>query len=109
MKLDPSIIALKDFESIKVFWLKLARYSTAGKAPSLNASEWTLLQHGTQLSVSFTTYMNVKTNDDDIKSKIQRANSIKNSTPANWGAAYLGSLLWTRIDKNAQILVHSAA
>ncbi len=39
MKLDPSIIALKDFESIEVFRLKLARYSTAIKAPSLNASE----------------------------------------------------------------------
>jgi hypothetical protein len=40
MKLDPSIIALKDFENIVMFWLKLARYSTANKAPSLNASEW---------------------------------------------------------------------
>ncbi len=39
MKLDPSIIALKDFENIKVFRLKLARHSTANKAPSLNASE----------------------------------------------------------------------
>ncbi len=39
MKLDPSIIALKDFKLIKVFRLKLARYSTADKAPSINASE----------------------------------------------------------------------
>jgi hypothetical protein len=39
MKLNPSIIALKDFESNNVFRLKLARYSTANKAPSLNASE----------------------------------------------------------------------
>jgi hypothetical protein len=39
MKLNPSIIALKDFENIRVFRLKLARYSTANKAPSLNASE----------------------------------------------------------------------
>ena len=49
MKLDPSIIALKDFKLIKVFQLKLARYSTADKAPSINASERALdLQHGTQ-------------------------------------------------------------
>jgi hypothetical protein len=33
MKLDPSIIALKDFELIKVFRLKLARYSTAIRGP----------------------------------------------------------------------------
>jgi hypothetical protein len=39
MKLDPTIIALKDFKSIEVFRLKLARYSTANKAPSINASE----------------------------------------------------------------------
>jgi hypothetical protein len=39
MKLDPSIIALKDFENIEVSRLKLARYSTANKAPSLNASK----------------------------------------------------------------------
>ncbi len=39
MKLDPSIIALKDFENTKVIRLKLARYSTADKAPSINASE----------------------------------------------------------------------
>jgi len=51
MKLDPSIIALKDFENIRVFRLKLARYSTANKAPSLNASERARLQHGTQLWV----------------------------------------------------------
>ncbi len=38
MKLDPSIIALKDFKLIKVFRLKLAWYSTANKAPSINAS-----------------------------------------------------------------------
>ncbi len=49
MKLDPSIIALKDFESIEVFRLKLARYSTANKAPSLNASERVHSQHDTQL------------------------------------------------------------
>jgi hypothetical protein len=45
MKLDPSIIALKDFENIKVFRLKLARYSTANKAPSINASEWALFHN----------------------------------------------------------------
>jgi hypothetical protein len=39
MKLDPSIIALKDFENTNVIRLKLARYSTANKAPSINASE----------------------------------------------------------------------
>ncbi len=39
MKLDPSIIALKDLGNIKVIRLKLARYSTAIKAPSINASE----------------------------------------------------------------------
>ncbi len=39
MKLDPSIIALKDFENNNVIQLKLARYSTAYKAPSINASE----------------------------------------------------------------------
>jgi hypothetical protein len=39
MKLDPSIIALKDFENMNVIRLKLARYSTANKAPSINASE----------------------------------------------------------------------
>jgi hypothetical protein len=39
MKLDPSIIALKDFERTEVIRLKLARYSTADKAPSLNASK----------------------------------------------------------------------
>ncbi len=39
MKLDPSIIALKDFKIVKVFRLKLARYSTADRAPSINASE----------------------------------------------------------------------
>ncbi len=33
MKLDPSIIALKDFKIIKVFRLKLARYSTAKRGP----------------------------------------------------------------------------
>ncbi len=38
MKLDLSIIALKDFENIRVFRLKLAWYSTANKAPSINAS-----------------------------------------------------------------------
>ncbi len=42
MKLDPSIIALKDFKNIEVFRLKLARYSTANKALSINASEWAL-------------------------------------------------------------------
>jgi hypothetical protein len=51
MKLDPSIIALKDFGSIGVFRLKLARYSTANKALSLNASERAHLQQGTQLWV----------------------------------------------------------
>jgi hypothetical protein len=51
MKLDPSIIALKDFGSIEVFRLKLAGHSTANKAPSLNASERPRLQHGTQLWV----------------------------------------------------------
>jgi len=39
MKLNPSIIALKDFENISYFRLRLARYSTATKAPSINASE----------------------------------------------------------------------
>ncbi len=39
MKLDPSIIALKDFENITDIWLKLARYSTASKAPSIKVSE----------------------------------------------------------------------
>jgi hypothetical protein len=39
MKLDPSIIALKDFENINMIRLKLARYSTASKSPSINASE----------------------------------------------------------------------
>ena len=39
MKLNPSIIALKDFENINVIRLKLARYSTASKALSINASE----------------------------------------------------------------------
>ncbi len=39
MKLDPRIIALKDFENNHVIWLKLARYSTAYVAPSINASE----------------------------------------------------------------------
>jgi hypothetical protein len=39
MELDPCIIALKDFENINVIRLKLARYSTANKAPSINASE----------------------------------------------------------------------
>jgi hypothetical protein len=33
MKLDPSIIALKDFKLIEVFRLKLARYSTANSGP----------------------------------------------------------------------------
>ena len=33
MKLDLSIIALKDFKTIRVFRLKLARYSTADKGP----------------------------------------------------------------------------
>jgi hypothetical protein len=53
MKLDPSIIALKDFENIIDIRLKLARYSTAIKAPSINVSERitnspTLLLHNTQ-------------------------------------------------------------
>jgi hypothetical protein len=39
MKLDPSIIALKDSENITVIRLKLARYSTAIEAPGINASE----------------------------------------------------------------------
>ncbi len=39
MKLDLSIIALKDFENNYMIRLKLARYSTAYKAPSINASE----------------------------------------------------------------------
>ncbi len=39
MKLDLSIIALKDFENNNVIRLKLARYSTANEAPSINASE----------------------------------------------------------------------
>ena len=43
MKLDPSIIALKDFGSDYVIPLKLARYSTAYKAPSINASEQLVL------------------------------------------------------------------
>jgi hypothetical protein len=54
MKLDPSIIALKDFENNTYFRLKLARYSTALKAPSINVSERNTKspirsQHGTQL------------------------------------------------------------
>ncbi len=40
MKLNPSIIALKDFKNIKYFRPRLARNSTALKAPSINASEW---------------------------------------------------------------------
>ncbi len=40
MKLDPSIITLKDSENITNIWLKLAMYSTAFTAPSINASEW---------------------------------------------------------------------
>jgi hypothetical protein len=39
MKLNPSIIALKDFGNINVIRLKLARYSTANEALSINASE----------------------------------------------------------------------
>ena len=39
MKLDLSIIALKDYENTNVIRLKLARYSTAQKAPSINVSE----------------------------------------------------------------------
>jgi hypothetical protein len=39
MKLDPSIIALKDFGNIIDIRLKLARYSTAKLALSLNVSE----------------------------------------------------------------------
>jgi hypothetical protein len=54
MKLDLSIIALKDFENITDIRLKLAGYSTASKAPSINVSERNTislshLQHGTQL------------------------------------------------------------
>ncbi len=33
MKLDPSIIALKDFKLVEVFRLKLAWYSTANRGP----------------------------------------------------------------------------
>ena len=40
MKSNPSIIALKDFENIIDTQLKLARYSTAIKALSINVSEW---------------------------------------------------------------------
>ena len=39
MKLDPSIIALKDYENTNMIRLKQARYSTAQKAPSINISE----------------------------------------------------------------------
>jgi len=39
MKLDPIIIALKDFENITDIRLRLARYSTASLAPSINVSE----------------------------------------------------------------------
>jgi len=39
MKSNPSIIALKDFESIFYIRPSIARYSTALKAPSINASE----------------------------------------------------------------------
>jgi len=39
MKLDPSIIALKDFENITDIQLRLTRYSTASLAPSINVSE----------------------------------------------------------------------
>jgi hypothetical protein len=39
MKLDPSIVALKDFENITDIRLRLARYSTASLAPSINVSE----------------------------------------------------------------------
>jgi len=39
MKSNPSIIALKDFENIFYIRPSLARYSTALKAPSINASE----------------------------------------------------------------------
>jgi hypothetical protein len=41
MKLDPSIIALKDFKIIRVFRLKLARYSTADKGPEYKC-RWTI-------------------------------------------------------------------
>ncbi len=44
MKLDPSIIALKDFKTIKVFRLKLARYSTADRGPEYKR-KWTNLIH----------------------------------------------------------------
>ncbi len=43
MKLDPSIIALKDFENNTETRLKLARYSTATQAPSINASEQNII------------------------------------------------------------------
>jgi hypothetical protein len=54
MKLDPNIIALKDFENITYIRLKLAWYSTAIKALSINESELNIrspvrLQHGAQL------------------------------------------------------------
>ena len=39
MKLDPSIISLNDYENTNMIRLKLARYSTAQKALSINVSE----------------------------------------------------------------------
>jgi hypothetical protein len=53
MKLDPSIIALKDFRSTRVFRLKLARYSTAVRGPEYKRECMSTLQaqHGTQLWV----------------------------------------------------------
>ena len=40
MKLDPSIIALKDFKTTRVFRLKLAWYSTAVRGPEYKR-KWT--------------------------------------------------------------------
>jgi hypothetical protein len=54
MKFNPSIIALKDFENINEVRFKLARYSTANKAPSINVGESPTFPDN---SVAFTTYI----------------------------------------------------
>jgi hypothetical protein len=58
MKLNPSIIALKDFENSHKIRPMLARYSTAAKAPSINASEQNItsqicLRHDAQRRQNF--------------------------------------------------------
>ncbi len=70
MKLNPSIIASKDFKLIKVFRLKLARYSTANKVPSINASgQNTQYVHNVAPNSGFwdlsTTYMQITIVNND--------------------------------------------